>query len=140
MKVFALTGLAFFIVYVGSRSFNLFRDVEPKAGSVELVEISDVASAEAIWIDVRDEAFYNAGHICGSLSVPYTFGALDERLLDVALSSEVPIILYGDDRSCNWARETARLLAARLEKNVYYYILERNKWSVKGGECYPLLP
>lgn len=123
----ALGGLFVFSLLLGCNSEGRY---------VELVDIPSLTdSVEAVLIDVRDSKFYNEGHICGSHSMPYKYGRLDSSVLELVENAEKPIVVYADERSCNWARETARMIAASTKRTVYYHTIENQAWIENDQFC-----
>ena len=112
LALFAITGML-----VGGEILRRIRGVSilDAAGALRLINDQD-----ATIVDIRDAGDYKEGHIPQARHIP--FGALGERLGELAKTKDQPIIVY-----CRTGA-TSQSACALLKKNGF-----ANVHSLKGG-------
>ncbi len=102
-------------------------------------EVPDVATAKrvfdsgkALFVDVRSQGIYDAGHIPGAVSLP--LGDLESRLEAILddVPRQRPIITYCSGRLCQDSHTAAQLLMERGFENVLVFIDGFPGWIENG--------
>ncbi|MGY3750905.1 rhodanese-like domain-containing protein [Vagococcus acidifermentans] len=124
LNIFLLTIIALFGLY------ELYFIIKRKLSGAEWIEQDEFIEGmrKAQVIDVREKDSYNAGHILGARSIPYTLARSHKEYL-TSLRKDQPIYLYED------RKKLAISVASMLKKEGYtdVYILKKgfSEWSGK---------
>jgi len=86
-------------------------------------------SRDAVLLDARPRAAYDAGHIPGALSFPAE--AMDEAFADAAglLAPERAVLAYCDSPSCDEALQVLEFLSRTGLTNLLFYAGGWEEWS-----------
>ena len=108
--------------------------LDAQSGEIALKDATLLfVSQRAIFLDARDNHFYNQEHIQGALSIPpdyfdYEFPKISDQLADKIL------ITYCDGELCQLSHELAEMLKSQGLDNVYVLV---NGWDLWKNENLP---
>ena len=105
---------------------------EAKAGSIQIINPDEAATLldaeEAVLVDVRSQAAYEAGHIANAINIPVESDDLEDLIAKLDQSEPVMVYCNGGGQSA----ECAKILEEKGFKKIYDLDGGLSSWQASG--------
>lgn len=97
------------------------------------VETEELFSKEkALFIDSRNKEAYRAGHISGSINIPFIEHKKKEKIDLLSFPFEKTLVVYCEGSGCQYSISLAKLLHKKGYKDIRVFLGGWREWAAKG--------